>query len=129
MINFVPYNDYDYISGKLYIETEINSLFDNLNVLKFNQVLNINIIPQYISDIFNLQISSIKISEISILTEGIRFQNKQLLIKWINDSYSQFLLKGGNKFFLKGINLLKENIIDYTATLKKDKYWIKFLDK
>ena len=129
MINFVPYNDDDYIFGKLKIETEINSLFDNLNVLKFNQVLNINIIPQYISDIFNLQISSIKISEISILTEGIRFQNKQLLIKWINDSYSQFLLKGGNKFFLKGINLLKENIIDYTATLKKDKYWIKFLDK
>jgi hypothetical protein len=97
--------------------------------LKFNQVLNISIITQYISDIFNLQISSIKINNISILTEGVRIQNKQLLIKWINDSYSQFLLKGGSKFFINGINLLKENIIDYSAILKKDENWIKFLDK
>ena len=129
MIKFVAYNDENYIFGMLFIETEIKSLINNLDILKFNQVLNISIITQYISDIFNLQISSIKINNISILTEGVRIQNKQLLIKWINDSYSQFILKGGSKFFINGINLLKENIIDYSAILKKDENWIKFLDK
>ena len=128
MVKFVPYNDQKNIFGMLFIETEINSIIGDLNILKFNQVLNISINTQYISNEFNLQISSIKINNITFLTQNVRIQNKQLLIKWINNSYSKFLLKKGSKFFLNGINMLKENLIDYSAILKTDENWIKFLD-
>ena len=128
MVKFVPYNDQKNIFGMLFIETEINSIIGDLNILKFNQVLNISINTQYISNEFNLQISSIKINNITFLIQNVRIQNKQLLIKWINNSYSKFLLKKGSKFFLNGINMLKENLIDYSAILKTDENWIKFLD-
>ena len=129
MIIFIPFYEEKCIVGKINVETEINSLIDNLNVLKFRQVLRFRMIPQYISDVFNFQITFLEVHQLFFLTKGIRFQNKNLLINWLNDSYSKYLLKGGNKFFLKGINLLKENIIDYTAKVDKDEYWIKFLDK
>jgi hypothetical protein len=97
--------------------------------LKFNQSLNITLIPKYSNEL-NIQIFSITLNEINILNQEIRIQNKQLLVKWIENCYKNFLLKGKNSFvFVNGIDLMKEDIIDFEPIIQDDENWLKFLEK
>ena len=129
MIKFSPVFGKLKFNGMLYIHTEIKSINDDLSILKFNQSLNITLIPQYSKEL-NLQIFSITLNDINILNQEIRIQNKQLLVKWIENCYKNFLLKGKNSFvFVNGIDLMKEDIIDFEPIIQDDENWLKFLEK